>query len=131
MLVKIWRDMGTKEGQEALSSALSGLKDASKASKAEPDVTKKLEEILTFLRDSSGSRALVSLRGQGPGPNQRVSSLDSNSDLRPAPLSTPNRDLAAQRNGAKAGITPKAAEFVNDDLQKLLKKMKDSITEVG
>ncbi|KAG8528290.1 uncharacterized protein KY384_007207 [Bacidia gigantensis] len=126
LLEKIWRDMGTKEGQEAISSALSGLKDASKIDKNDPQVMKKLEEILISLQESAGSRALVSLRN-----GQQAPTFDGNSDLRPAPLSRASRDIAPQQSSPKAGITPKAAEFVNEDLQKLLKKMKDSITEGG
>ncbi|KAL9638378.1 MAG: hypothetical protein Q9164_001585 [Protoblastenia rupestris] len=131
LLEKILRDMGTKEGQERLSLIMTEMKDMPKLSKSDPQVTKKLEEILNYLKDSTGSRALVPRRDNGNGTVNQASKHELDFDPRPAQLSKASRELTTQHDALKSGISPKAAEFVNEDLQKLLKKMKDSITEGG
>ena len=131
LLEKILREMGTKEGQEGLACTLAEMKDMPKSMRPDPVVSKKLEEILNALKDSTGSRALVPRRDNGNGVNNQASKLDTDFDAHPAPLSRASRELTPQREGPKSGLNPKAADFVNEDLQKLLKKMKDSITEGG
>lgn len=138
LLEKIWRDMGTKEGQDQVLAILADLKEKAKEQPAKgPDtaVLKKLEEVLNFMKEKakeepSYSRALVPRRDNG---NRVISSAtkgDSEFDPRPAPLATASRELTPKRENTKASHL-KAADFINDDLQKLLKKMKDSITEGG
>ena len=129
LLEKIFRDMSTKDGQEALSKTLEGLRSEASGRKADSSVLKKLEEIMMHLKDEAGSKALVHLRDGNP----RVDNVNqwTGSASRQVPQSNTSRDLATQREAPRAGISHKAAEFVNEDLQKLLKKMKDSITEGG
>ena len=132
LLGKIFDEMGTKEGQESLAATLGELKIISKSSKTDPQVTKKLEEILTMVKDSgAGSRALVPRRDQGNGASNQPPRLDVDFDPKPAPLAQTSRELTPQRQNSKAGISAKAADFVNEDLQKLLQKMKDSIAHGG
>ena len=132
LLGKIFDEMGTKEGQDALALTLGELKNMSKSSKTDPQVTKKLEEILTAVRDSgAGSRALVPRRDQGNGAGNQAPRLDVEFDSKPAPLAKASREITPQRQNSKAGISAKAADFVNEDLQKLLQKMKDSIAHGG
>jgi len=131
LLEKIWRDMGTKEGQGQLVVALTELKDQPKLSKSDPSIVKKLEEILGFVKDSTGSRALVTRRDNGNGGGNRAPSFSLDFDPKPAPLSRSSRELTPQREAPQQNVNPAAATFVNEDLQKLLKKMKDSITEGG
>ena len=131
LLEKILREMGTKEGQEGLARTLTELKDISKSTKSDPQITKKLEEILNSVKDNTGSRALVPRRDNGNGAGSQGRKNSADFDAYPAPLSRASRELTPQRDGQKIGINPKAADFVNEDLQKLLKKMKDSITEGG
>ncbi|KAL9125184.1 MAG: hypothetical protein Q9217_005579, partial [Psora testacea] len=131
LLEKILREMGTKEGQERLSSTLMELKDMSKLAKSDPQVTKKLEEILNTLKDSTSSRALVPRRDAGNGMGGQTPKLELDFDHNPAPLSRATRELTPQRDAPQSSTSPRAADFVNEDLQKLLKKMKDSITEGG
>ena len=129
LLEKIFRDMGTKDGQDALHKTIDALRNDPTNRKSDPVILKKLEDIMTQLKEDAGSKALVHLRDG----HQRSDGSQpwSGNSLRPAPLSTASRDLAPQKESPRAGISPKAAEFVNEDLQKLLKKMKDSITEGG
>lgn len=132
LLGKIFDEMGTKEGQDSLAVTLGELKNISKISKTDPQLTKKLEEILILVKDSSaGSRALVPRRDQGNGAGSQPPRLDVDFDPKPAPLVQTSREVTPQRQNSKAGISAKAADFVNEDLQKLLQKMKDSIAHGG
>lgn len=134
LLEKILRDMGTKEGQERLLTSLSELQHAQKFKEADPIVAKKLEEILNFLKDSTGSRALVSRRDNGNGVGTSPPKLTL--DFEPGPVRKVSRNITPQQvtpqlATAKAQQNARAVDFINEDLQKVLKKMKDSITEGG
>ena len=137
LLEKIWRDMGTKEGQEQLIATLSEIQNQRTTKQSDPVVTRKLEEVLNLLKDSTESRALVPRRDNGNrivSNGRRVPSsapkLELDFNPMPAPLSRASRELTPSREGPKP-LIPKAADFVNDDMQKMLKRMKDSITESG
>lgn len=137
LLEKIWRDMGTKEGQEQLIATLSVIQDQRSNKQSDHVVTRKLEEILNLLKENTGSRALVPRKDNG---NRNVSNgrqvsssapkLELDYNPVPAPLSRASRELTPNRESPKP-FAPKAADFINDDMQKLLKRMKDSITESG
>ena len=134
LLEKILREMGTKEGQDRVLTSLSELQHAQKFKESDPMVVKKLEEILTFLKDSTGSRALVPRRDNGNGVGTSPPKLTL--DFDPQPVRRVSRNITPQHVTpqlaiAKAQQSAKAADFINEDMQKLLKKMKDSITEGG
>ena len=134
LLEKILREMGTKEGQERVLTGLSELQHAQKFKEADPAVVKKLEEILTFLKDSNGSRALVPRRDNGNGVGNSPPKLQL--DFNPQPVRKVSRNITPQHVTPQlatvlAQQNAKAAGFINEDMQKLLKKMKDSITEGG
>lgn len=134
LLEKILREMGTKEGQERVLSLLGELQEKPKskdadlqAAKADPQVAKKLEEILGILKDNSSSKALVTRRDNGNGAGSRPLNVDPPTSVAKSP-----QFMTPQMATAMAHSPQKAADIiVNDDLQKLLKKMKDSITEGG
>ncbi|KAL9132967.1 MAG: hypothetical protein Q9175_005855 [Cornicularia normoerica] len=134
LLEKILREMGTSEGQERVLASLSELQHAQKFKESDPMVVKKLEEILAFLKDITGSRALVPRRDNGNGvgnsPPKLTLDFDPQSVRRVSPHITPQQ-VAPQLAIAKAQQNAKATDFVNEDMQKLLRKMKDSITESG
>ena len=130
------REIGTKEGQEQVLTSLSELQHAQKFKEADPMVVKKLEEILTFLKDSTGSRALVARRDNGNGNLVGNSPPKLTLDFDPQPVRKVSRNITPQNVTpqlaiAKAQQNARAADFINEDMQKLLKKMKDSITEGG
>ena len=128
LLEKILREMGTKEGQEKVLSLLKELQDKPKSKDADPQVAKKLEEILGILKDNGSSKALVTRRDNGNGAGNRPLNFDppSNHMAKSSQYMTPHMAVAM------ANSPPKATDIVaNEDLQKLLKKMKDSITEGG
>lgn len=138
LLEKILREMGTKEGQERLLTTLSNLTDRPAVEPADPAVAKKLEEIMTFLKDSSGSRALVSREGNGISTGERpptLGQLDFESHpgvvmARSGRLGSPEAQRIAV-DAQKAYSSPRAADFVSDDILKMLKRIKDSVTEGG
>ena len=134
LLEKILREMGTKEGQERALTTLSELQHAQKFKESDPTVVKKLEEILIFLKDGAGSRALVPRRDNGNGVGSSPPKLAL--DFDPQPVRKASRNITPQQvtpqlATAIAQQNAKAAGFINEDMQKLLKKMKDSITEGG
>lgn len=134
LLEKILREMGTKEGQERVLTTLSELQHAQKFKESDPTIVKRLEEILTFLKDSTGSRALVPRRDNGNGVENSPPKLTL--DFNPQPARRVSRNITPQRvtpqlATAMAQQSARAPGFINEDMQKLLKKMKDSITEGG
>ena len=137
LLEKILREMGTKEGQERLLSTLSEIQRDPKTKGSDPAVTKKLEEILTFLKDGSSSRALVPRKDNGNGYIENPPKLELDFDYRPLPLaqttkdltSSPGQDTKATNQRSKPG--PETATIVSDEMLKLLKKVKDSIADGG
>jgi len=140
LLEKILREMGTKEGQERLLVSLSEIKNRPSTKETDPVVAKKLEEILDFLKDNSGSRALVARRDNGNGSGSKPPQLELNFDNPGSmPLTRNQRNMTtygsspsqAADGGQTVHSTPKAIDFVSEDILKMLKKMKDSITEGG
>lgn len=134
LLEKILREMGTKEGQERVLTTLSELQHAQKFKESDPTIVKRLEEILTFLKDSTGSRALVPRRDNGNGVENSPPKLTL--DFNPQPARRVSRNITPQQvtpqlATAMAQQSARAPGFINEDMQKLLKKMKDSITEGG
>ena len=134
LLEKILREMSTKEGHERVLTSLSELQHAQKFKESDPMVVKKLEEILTFLKDSTGSRALVPRRDNGNGVGNGPPKLTL--DFDPQPVRRVSRNVTPQQvtpqlATAMAQQHAKAGGFINEDMQKLLKKLKDSITEGG
>ena len=133
LLEKILREMSTKEGQERLAISVAELAQQSR-DKGTPNISKQLEEITKLLKGSPDSQALV----KAGVPNILSS--------KPAPItydfsSHPAVALArAGRSVSGAAGAPsadpsingaRASEVINEELIKLLKRMKDSITEGG
>lgn len=141
LLEKILREMGTKDGQERVLSSLIELKNSPETNSASQIITKKLEEILEALKDNSGSRALITQSTKGKALNDRPPTLELDFDApKNLPVIQTMKDLTGYSKGShvqgtdhhqKSYPAHKAADFVSDDMHKLLKKMKDSITESG
>ena len=138
LLEKVLREMGTKEGQERLLSSLSELQDRSKLKDSDPAVAKKLEEILAFLKDGNNGKVLAARGDNGNGVGDGPPKLELEFDPRSMSLARISRESAPQSGRdinvdgrslqAKSGA---GAGFVSDEMVKMLKKMKDSITEGG
>lgn len=128
LMEKIFREMGTKERQEKLLSTLSELKSQPESKQSDPQSVKKLEEILTFVKENNTSKALVPRRDNGNG-----NGVGTGLDFDPSPNKPlAKRNITPQLAKAQALSNSKAADLIiNDDLQKLLKKIKDSVAEGG
>ncbi|MCJ1293404.1 hypothetical protein MMC34_004958 [Xylographa carneopallida] len=139
LLEKILREMGTKEGQERLISSLSEIKNRTPTKESDPLVTKKLEEILGFLKDNSNSRALVTRKDYGNGIGDRPPKLELDfENSSSVPLGRSSRSITPYGNLGGAIVedrrphpATKGIDFVSEDILKLLKRMKDSIAEGG
>ncbi|KAE9977451.1 hypothetical protein EG328_002037 [Venturia inaequalis] len=138
MLEKIIREMMTKDGQEHILTTLSNLFD--KASKDSGETAKKVEEMRQQIQDAlekQASQALVPCNHPTSGEAPR--NLEQSSES--GPLTRITRDIQnvntsnGQSNGgedAQSSYTsPKAADFVSDEMIKLLKKIKESVGQTG
>ena len=137
LLEKILREMGTKEGQDRLMSTLSEMQSDPKIKGSETAVTRKLEEILNFLKNSNNSRALVSRKDNGNGYGETPPKLELDFDSRPMPLARTTRELTPQSgpdskvDSRMRNTGPETGGIVNEEMLKLLKKVKDSIADGG
>jgi hypothetical protein len=110
MLEKIIREMVTKDGQERLIASLQVIVD-----KANGDTAKKVSELVEFVKSGSAASNLAP-----PG----------SASFQPSPGSGAlTRTLS---EGYSQNInSPKAADFVSDEMLKYLRKIKDSAAENG
>ncbi|KAF2001309.1 hypothetical protein P154DRAFT_490145 [Amniculicola lignicola CBS 123094] len=117
MLEKIIREMVTKDGQERLLGSLQKLVD-----KATGDTAKKVTELVEFVKQGSAGNAL----GHNAPPGSAA--------FQPSPGTGPltrSFPLPKGADGAKPYASPKAADFVSDEMLKFLRKIKDSVAEAG
>ncbi|KAI9846705.1 MAG: hypothetical protein M1837_003760 [Sclerophora amabilis] len=129
LLEKILREMGTKEGQEHLLSSVSNLLE--KHSKTAGETAKKLEEINGSIRDGSNSQALVKHSGRGNESGEGPPTSELGFDHQhPGQLTRTSKDVKS-RNVPKPYTSANAADFVSEDVQKLLRRLKDSVAENG
>ena len=138
LLEKILREMGTKEGQERLVSSLSELRNRPITNGIDSTTATKLEQILDFIKENSNDRAMVTRSDDDDGTGDRPPRLELDlDDSAPMPVArssrimTPygiNNIVPADNNKSS---NSKTSGFISDDILKLLKKMKDSITEGG
>ena len=138
LLEKVLREMGTKEGQEGIMKSLERVKAAATAAKPSGDgevnqsLMKKLEEILKLLKDESSSRALVRSAEHAVHDGLYAQNMALSRSM-PAMNTSPS----AQMVGANSPHSPSSSQsqaqkpFVNDELFKILKGVKQSVSEGG
>jgi hypothetical protein len=116
MLEKIIREMVTKDGQERLITNLQKIVD-----NANGETAKKVTELVEFVKQSSGNNTLVRTTSApfqaSPGPLTRTSSEGIS--------------LHKVAEDGKPYASPKAADFVSEEMLKFLRKIKDSVAESG
>ncbi|KAI4151973.1 MAG: hypothetical protein LQ340_003168 [Diploschistes diacapsis] len=134
LLEKILREMGTKEGQERLVNSLSELVERTPSTDSSPNISKQLEDIMKLLKESPDSRALVRA-GPSNATLPKASQMEYDYATHPAvALARAGRSVsgtAAVPPGVTLSSNTRAIDVLNDDVMKLLKRMKDSITEGG
>jgi len=132
LLEKIFREMGTKEGIEKVRSTLSELQSRPETKHSDPQLVRKLEEILNFVKDSTNSRALVTRRDNGNGAGNSLPKPGELNFDPPPNRPVAKRDITPQLAKAQAFLGATASDsIINEEMQKLLKKIKDSVTEGG
>ena len=142
LLEKILREMSTKDGLEKLMASVSDLAAKEPKKTTDPAVSKQLEEITKLLRDSTQSMALVKHDGGNGGngnkPPQLGWSPDTPSNLavsckprNTTPLGVDNSRSSPAFEGRDSNGSPRGVDLVSEEVFKLLKRMKDSITEGG
>lgn len=118
MLEKIIREMVTKDGQERLINNLQKIVD-----NANGETAKKVTELVEFVKQSSGNNSLIRTTS---GPAAFQVSPGTGPLMR-----TMSDGIAMQHDGSKPFASPKAADFVSDEMLKFLRKIKDSVAEYG
>ncbi|KAF2753802.1 hypothetical protein EJ05DRAFT_541787 [Pseudovirgaria hyperparasitica] len=125
MLEKIIREMVTKEGQERLLKNLSQLLE--KAREDSGETAKKVTELVEFIKTGPQSQALI----------RHPSSADSNGPVSAVDLdgtgsiASKNFQMPHLAHLTKPYTSPKAADFVSEEMLKLLRRIKDSVSESG
>lgn len=119
MLEKIIREMVTKDGQERLVASLQKLVD-----KATGETAKKVTELAEFVKQGSTHHAMAA----PPGSASFQPSPGSGALTRTTSDGFPLQKVA---DGGKPYTSPKAADFVSDEMLKFLRKIKDSVAEAG
>ncbi|OAL51800.1 hypothetical protein IQ07DRAFT_506972 [Pyrenochaeta sp. DS3sAY3a] len=121
MLEKIIREMVTKDGQERLIASLQKLVD-----KATGETAKKVTELAEFVKQGSSANAMM------------ASAVQGSASFQPSPgsgaLTRTMTEAYPLHQGAESGkayASPKAADFVSDEMLKFLRKIKDSVAESG
>ena len=135
LLEKILREMGTKEGQDRLLAAVSRMTD--KPDQGNVETTKRLDEITTLVKAVADSQALVK-RGQQDEEASRLGvQISAIASTVSGPLIRARREGAQHDDTGKAvdsktpPSNPTVIELSADEVQKLLKRLKDSVTENG
>lgn len=114
MLEKIIREMVTKDGQDRLIASLQKLVD-----KATGETAKKVTELAEFVKQGSSAHAMAS-------------GVPGSASFQPSPGS--GALTRTMTDGFQSGVpyaSPKAADFVSDEMLKFLRKIKDSVAESG
>ena len=131
LLEKILREMGTKEGQTEIMSALNEARSNTSKSEWDPTFSRKLEDIMKFMKENSSSQALVRVPpGTTGGTNRVSSSADIFNSTRTGQISRAAREMTPQ-DDRRASAGPVAPIQDNEELMALLKRIKGSIAEGG
>ena len=133
LLEKILREMGTKDGQDKIQKSLERFKSqaVNNETTVDPVLMRKLEEILSLLRERPNSRALIRSSGNGDGTVPPQLDFYFDQDPRYGPLTRMSRDATPTTDPKKVEQKSQANEFVNEEIMKMLKRVKQSISESG
>ena len=136
LLEKILREMGTKDGQEQIMQIIEESTSRQPITTASPAILKRLEDIVSMLKDGSQIKAVV--RMGGPQVQLNTDTPDPAYDYSRHPaialarasrnVSMGNIPSVSTAGDVKASIP---SGVVNEDMAKLIKRIKDSVTESG
>ncbi|CAL8581715.1 hypothetical protein XPA_007401 [Xanthoria parietina] len=125
LLEKVLREMATRDGQDHAMTSLAQLLERPKIMESDPAISKKLEEVLTILKERGDSQALVRQRNRTASkPDvapQLVLDFDDPRSL--TRISRETTPMPLQGN--------KENNVITEDMRKMLQKMNGSIKEGG
>lgn len=135
LLEKILRDMGTKEGQDSLVSRLTEVAEG--LAREGMATSKKLEDLVQFIKDNNNSQALITRGDNGNGTTRgRKFSFDQGPNLeldydrrRSGPMVSRVENLLGankENQGSSRG-----ADVVSDEILKIVRHVKDSVSQGG
>ncbi|KAI9746148.1 MAG: hypothetical protein M1818_000829 [Claussenomyces sp. TS43310] len=141
LLEKILRDMGTKEGQELLVGRLTAVAD--RLTHDGVSTAKKLEDLVQFIKDNTGTRALVTQSGKhnANGKSRNLSfgeaphlELDFDDPRSSGPMVNRVHNLlgtTTEKENRGPPTSSRASELINEDLLKIIRSVKDSVAQGG
>ncbi|KAI4243994.1 MAG: hypothetical protein L6R40_003205 [Gallowayella cf. fulva] len=125
LLEKVLREMATREGQELAMKSLVEILERPKIMESDPAMGRKLEEILSILKEKANSQALVRQRNRNA----------SNQDGAPPLVLDFDDPRSLARISREASPMPvhvsKDNSLITEDMRKMLQKMNGSIKEGG
>jgi DNA repair exonuclease SbcCD ATPase subunit len=143
LLEKILREMSTKDGQEKVLKMLGEMKskpkeptrETIKEAPTDPLILKKLDDIVHLVKEAKEDRAdrAIVRAGKDSGIGDQPPHLELDFDQpRSGPL-TRGRPGASPKDfdAKKENATTQPSDFVNEEIMKILKKVKNSVAEGG
>ncbi|KAI9882848.1 MAG: hypothetical protein M1823_005399 [Watsoniomyces obsoletus] len=128
LLEKILREMGTKEGQERLFASITQVLE--KTNKDDGGMAKRMDELFKLIKDTTVTRAVTTQDGAAL-PSKDATDIDP---AKSGPLVRARKELAQRQEDAetkKPILNSKPIDLSGDEMQKLLKRLRDSVVENG
>ncbi|KAI2615157.1 hypothetical protein GGR54DRAFT_650663 [Hypoxylon sp. NC1633] len=127
LLEKIIRDMGTKDGQDAIVGHLTDLADklAGMASAS------KVEELIQHLKTAS-EQSFVPAAGVGSDKARTLSFSSDDSGSKISAVVNHRVDkIANGKDGRRSSAPSRTSDVLNDDVMKIIRSLKDSVAQGG
>lgn len=138
LLEKVLREMATKEGQEKLLELVNEIKSRPTKNgadnEADKTITKMLEEILSLIKEDSGSRALVRSKpdgGSGIQPNPDNPRSERLAHIKQAEIQKSEPESRSDKGTTKATSPEQASSFITEEMLDILRRVKNSVVEGG
>lgn len=136
LLEKVLREMGTKDGQEQIMHIIEESTLRQPAGTMSPVILKRLEDIICMLKEGSETKAVVRIGEAQIQSDPDASNLTYDYSRHPAialaragrNVSMGNMPTTTRTGDLKSSV---AGGIINEDMSKLIKRIKDSVTESG
>ena len=140
LLEKILREMGTREGDELLVGRLSAVADA--VSQHNSITANKLDELLQYVKNTTYSRELTSLNGNGSSGYRSREFGSAEAPRLELDFDQPKVGPMTQRVGAllasngnkenmRDAVAGRSTDVLSDDILKIIRSVKDSVAHSG
>ncbi|KAI0456009.1 hypothetical protein F5B21DRAFT_469394 [Xylaria acuta] len=135
LLEKIIREMGTKDGQDAMLDRLSELAERLMGMAS----ATKVEELLNHVKTMRQEQAIIPVPGNGPTTSRGLS-FDSTSEgsvrgmdwnQHSGAMNQKVDRLLIDKDGRRASAPSRSSEVLNDEVIKIIRSVKDSVAQGG